>query len=110
MMLKNNMMRKIIKINQEKKQKLEEDKKREIEKQKTKINSANVAPSVKLPGSTIQSKLTENYGKIKEIMSLLKEENSALDQAVNEIFKHNRFIRDKTVENERRLKQILSQV
>lgn len=47
---------------------------------------------------------------MKEIISLIKDENVALDSAVNEIFKHNRFIRDKTVENEQRIKQLLNYI
>jgi hypothetical protein len=58
----------------------------------------------------MNSKLVKNYEIIKEIVDLIKEENMALDTAVNELFTHSRFIRDKTIENEKNLKQLLNQV
>lgn len=110
MMMKNNAQLKLNKMLNDQKQKEINEKKRQEEFKRKKVECAKVAAKVKLPDSTISSKLTANYSKMKEIISLIKDENVALDSAVNEIFKHNRFIRDKTVENEQRIKQLLNYI
>ena len=80
------------------------------EKVEVQKESPKVALAIPLPPASTESKLFKNYAAISEIIDLIKEENTALDSAVNEIFNHNRFIRDKANENERRIKQLLNYV
>ena len=86
------------------------NKAKEEEKIEEKKEPEKVVPIIPLPPASTESKLYKNYSVISEIIDLIKEENVALDSAVEEIFKHNRFIRDKAIENEKRIKQLLNYV
>ncbi|CAI2370128.1 unnamed protein product [Moneuplotes crassus] len=96
----------------EKKKKQQDEKTRklkELEKVKTNPGMSNY----QLPPSTIDEKhkkLLKNYGTIKEIVDLVKEENVALSQAISELYNHNKFIRDKTIENEEKIKRLLNKI
>ena len=77
-------------------------------KEKEKLESAIVSPPIPLPPLTTSAQLAQNYDTIKDIIELLQDENSALDTAVNELFKHNSFIKSKSIENEQKLLRLLS--
>jgi hypothetical protein len=79
-------------------------------KEHEKLQAAIVSPPIPLPPSATTTEIAQNYETIKDIIELLKEENSALDTAVNELFKHNTFIKSKSVENEQKLLRLLSSV
>jgi hypothetical protein len=103
-MFKNNMADFLIKIRENKK------KKEGMLKQKQKLEANKHKTGKPLPPATTDSKLVKNYEVIMEIIDLVKEENVALDKAVNEIFNHNRFIRDKAIENEKKMKVLLNNI
>jgi hypothetical protein len=79
-------------------------------KEHEKLQAAIFSPPIPLPPSATTTEIAQNYETIKDIIELLKEENSALDTAVNELFKHNTFIKSKSVENEQKLLRLLSSV
>eukprot|EP00345_Euplotes_harpa_P008198 CAMPEP_0168355470 /NCGR_PEP_ID=MMETSP0213-20121227/24570_1 /TAXON_ID=151035 /ORGANISM="Euplotes harpa, Strain FSP1.4" /LENGTH=487 /DNA_ID=CAMNT_0008367687 /DNA_START=1477 /DNA_END=2940 /DNA_ORIENTATION=+ len=107
-LLKNRLSNLNAKVKEEQKKKQELENK--IKKEKEHLETQKVAPVSDLPIPSTESKLAKNYDVIKEIIGLIQEENNALNEAVESIYNHNRFIRDKAIDNERKLKQLLSLV
>ena len=63
---------------------LEEELKR-LEKIKKMGKPQQVSSVLPLPPPSMTSNLVKNYGTFKEIVELIKDENVALDKAVNEV-------------------------